>query len=43
MTEDEMVVWNHQFNWRESEQAPEDGEVQGGLACCYPWGCKDWT
>ena len=41
MTEDEMVGWNHWFNLCEFEQAPEDGEVQGGLACCCPWGCKE--
>ena len=22
-------------------QTPEDGEGQGGLACCSPWGCKE--
>ena len=41
MTEDEMVGWNHRFNLCEFEQPPEDGEVQGGLACCCPWGCKE--
>ena len=28
------------------ERAPGDGEGQGGLACCSPWGCKvrhDWA
>ena len=25
----------------EFEQAPEDGEGQGGLACCSPWGHKE--
>ena len=24
----------------EFEQAPGDGEGQGNLACCSPWGCK---
>ena len=22
-------------------QAPGDGERQGNLACCIPWGCKE--
>jgi len=38
MTEDEMVWWHHQLNGRESEQALGDGEGQGSLACCSPWG-----
>ena len=25
----------------EFEQAPGDGEGQGSLACCSPWGCKE--
>ena len=25
------------------EQASGDGEGQGSLACCSPWGCKGWT
>ena len=41
MTEDEMVGWHHQFNGRESEQTPGDGEGQGSLVCCSPWGCKE--
>ena len=41
MTEDEMVGWNHWFNLCEFEQAPEDREVQGGLACCCPWGGEE--
>ena len=40
MTEDEMVGWHHQLNEHEFEQAPGDGEEQGGLACS-PWGCKE--
>ena len=23
------------------EQASRDGEGQGSLACCSPWGCKE--
>ena len=41
MTEDEMVGWHHQLNEHESEQALGDGEGQGRLACCSPWGCKE--
>ena len=40
-TKDEMVGQHHQFNGHEFEQAPGDGEGQGGLACCCPWGCKE--
>ena len=39
--EDEMVVWHHQLNGREFEKALGDGEGQGGLACCSPWGRKE--
>ena len=31
MTEDEMVIWHHKLNGHEFEQAPGDGEGQGGL------------
>ena len=41
MTEDEMVVWYHWLNGHEFEQAPGDGEGQGILACCSPWGRKE--
>ena len=41
MTEDEMVGWHHQLNGQEFEQALGDGEGQGGLACCSPWGHKE--
>ena len=40
-TEDEMVGWHHWLNGHEFEQAPEDGEGQGSLVCCSPWGCKE--
>ena len=40
MTEDKMVVWHHQLNGHEFEQTLEDGEGQGSLACCSPWGQK---
>ena len=41
MTEDEMVGWQHQLTGHEFEQAPGDGEGQGGLACCSPWSHKE--
>ena len=40
-TEDEMVGWHHWLNTQEFEQAPSDGEGQGSLACCTPWGRKE--
>ena len=40
MTEDEMVEWLQQLNAHEFEQTPGDGEGQGSLACCSPWGHK---
>ena len=42
MTEDEMVGWQHRLNGHESEQTPGVGDGQGGLACCSPWGQKEW-
>ena len=41
MTEDKMVRWHHQLNGHEFEQAPEDGEGRGSLACCSAWGHKE--
>ena len=41
MAEDNVVGWHHQLNGHESEQASGDGEGQGSLACCSPWGCKE--
>ena len=41
MTEDEMAGWHHQLDGHEFEQALEDGEGQGSLVCCSPWGCKE--
>ena len=40
MTEDEMVRLHHQINGHEFDQTPGDGEGQGSLVCCSPWGCK---
>ena len=41
MTEDEMVVWHHQHNGHDFEQALGVGDGQGSLACCSPWGRKE--
>ena len=41
MTEDKMVGWYHRLNGHEFEQAPGDGEGQGSLVCCSPWGLKE--
>ena len=40
MTKDRMVGWHHQLNGLEFEQALGDGEGQGSMVCCSPWGCK---
>ena len=42
-TEDKIVGWHHRFNGHEFESAPRDGEGQGSLVCCSPWGRKEWT
>ena len=36
-----MVGWHHRLNGHGFEQSPGDGEGQGSLACCNPWGCKE--
>ena len=41
MTEDEMVVWRHGLNGHGLGWTPGVGDVQGGLACCSPWGRKE--
>ena len=40
-TEDEMAGWHHQLNGYEFGQAPGDGEGQGSLVYCSPWGRKE--
>ena len=40
-TADEMVGWHHQLDGHEFEQILGDGEGQGSLACCSPWGHKE--
>ena len=37
---DEMIGWHHRLNGHEFEQTPGDGEGQGSLICCGPWGRK---
>ena len=36
-----MVGWHHQLNGHEFEKILEDGEGQGSLSCCSPWGHKE--
>ena len=36
-----MVRWHHRLNGHEFEETPGDGEGQGSLACCSPWGHKE--
>ena len=40
-TEDEMAGWHHQLDGREFEWTLGVDDGQGGLACCYSWGCKE--
>ena len=47
MTENEMVGCHHWLNGHEFEQDLGDGDRQGSLECCSPWGRKksdttDW-
>ena len=41
--EDEMVGWHSRLNGYEFEQALGVSGGQGSLACCSPWGHKDWN
>ena len=36
-----MVGWYHRLNGHEFEQTPGDGDGQGSLECCSPWGRKE--
>ena len=36
-----MVGWHQRLNGREFQQTPGDGEGQGSLVCCHPWGHKE--
>ena len=40
-TENEMADGHHWLNAHEFEQALGNGEGQGSLACCSPWGHKE--
>ena len=40
-TENEMVGWHHWLKGHKFELAPGDGEGQGSLECCSPWGCEE--
>jgi len=45
-SEDEMAGWHHQCNGHELGRTLGNGEGQGGLACCSPWGYRvghDWA
>ena len=41
-TEDEMVGWHHWLDGHEFEQVLGVGDGQGVLACCSPWGGKEF-
>ena len=41
MTEDEMIGWHHGLSGHEFGSTLGVGDVQGGLVCCNPWGCKE--
>ena len=36
-----MVGWHHRLDGHEFEQALGDGDGQGSLVCCSPWGRKE--
>ena len=38
-----MTGWHHQFNGPEIVQTLGDGEEQGNLECCNPWGREEQT
>ena len=40
-SEDGMAGWYHWCNEHELGQTPGNGEGQGGLECCSPWGCEE--
>ena len=47
-TENEMLGWHHWLNGHGFGWTPGVGDIQGGLACCGSWGCKEsdtteWT
>ena len=40
-TKDEMIGSYHRLDGHEFEQVPVDGDGQGSLVCCSPWGPKE--
>ena len=40
-TEDKLIGWHHRFNGHELRQTLGEGEGQGGLVCCSPWGGEE--
>ena len=40
-TEDETVGWHHRLNGYGFGWTLGVVDGQGGLACCYSWGCKE--
>ena len=40
-TEHERAGWHHRLSGHELDQTLGDGEGQGSLVCCSPWGCKE--
>ena len=36
-----MAGWHYRCTEHELGQTLGDGERQGGLVCCSPWGCKE--
>ena len=36
-----MFGWHHQFNRHEFAKTLADGDGQGHLMCCSPWGHKE--
>ena len=37
-----MLGWHHRLDGHEFEQILGDSEEQRSLACCSPWGHKEW-
>ena len=37
----QRMRWHHVLNGHEFDKALGDGEGQGSLACCSPWGYKE--
>ena len=40
-TEDKMFRWHHRLSGPEFVQTLRDGEGQGSLVCCSPWGHQE--